>query len=112
MEIKYQLNLKTLPKELLLILKILKEKHPIHSSLLTDIDWNHFIDLTKHHRVYPTIYKRLSGNEDKNIPSFVIDQLQELYQQNAFQMLGLSAVMEQVNELFTTNQIRVLSTLR
>lgn len=106
---KHQLDLRKVPRELLLILELLKEDQHIDHKLLTDIDWNMFIALLKHHRVYPVLYKKLKAlHQHKQIPEFVMIHIQKLYQRNTFHMLGLSAVMEQVNKTFAENQIRII----
>ncbi len=62
------------PKELNFILWLLREEeHPIYDdheieAICSDMDWDRFLFLAKHHRVYPTIYPRLSRLDRKLIP--------------------------------------------
>ncbi|PEB52126.1 Renal dipeptidase [Bacillus pseudomycoides] len=109
----FSLNLEFMSKELKLIFEILKLQDddiiPAHShEWFTDIDWNVFLELTMHHRVYPLIYRKLKEVDEKLIPSHVVQNLYVTFKKNTFQMLHLSAEMEQVSKLFNVNEIRTL----
>ncbi|MFE4812352.1 nucleotidyltransferase family protein [Peribacillus simplex] len=102
-----------LTKEFKLLLAILRERnensiHPFNSELFTNINWELFIQLVRHHRVYPLIYLKLKNLNNKDIPSYVIETLYEDYKKNTFNMLQLSVEMELVSKLFTKNRIRLL----
>ncbi|MGW6384304.1 nucleotidyltransferase domain-containing protein [Peribacillus butanolivorans] len=113
MNYSYPLDFEPKTKELTLLIEILKNKNEdiiclISKELFVDIDWDKFIQLAIHHRVYPIIYVRLKSIKNKWIPPYVIRTLYEEYKKNTLQMLKLSGEMEQVSELFTENGIRLL----
>ncbi|MCD1161134.1 nucleotidyltransferase domain-containing protein [Peribacillus frigoritolerans] len=113
MDYNYRLDLSSLPKELKLLLEILKtedydSKAIVKKELYVDIDWGVFLQLASHHRVYPLIYSKLKKADDNRIPPHVIQTLYKEFKKNTLQMLLLSGEMEQVSELFTENQIRLL----
>nr|WP_273840911.1 nucleotidyltransferase family protein [Halalkalibacter alkalisediminis] len=74
---------------------------------LTDMNWNQFLELSLHHRVYPSLYAHLKQS-DVTIPSDVSKTLKAYYQQNTFRMLPLTAEMEMVSSLFANHDIRTL----
>ncbi|MFT8322216.1 MAG: nucleotidyltransferase family protein [Bacillus sp. (in: firmicutes)] len=71
-------------------------------------DWDKFLQLAIHHRVYPFVYRKLSKIENDWIPSHILQTLRVNYQQNTFQMLQLSAEMEYVMKQFSESNIRSL----
>lgn len=106
------LNFTHIPKEVQLILELLKEDNEPYIRehkvpLCENIDWNRFLIQTKHHRVYPLIHSKVKLLGDL-VPSFVLKKLNKLYKKNTFQMLHLSAEMERVSKLFSEEQIRLL----
>lgn len=106
------LELSVLPKELQLIL-LLIEMHSENRELtidesFKDIDWSLFVQLVKHHRVYPTIYLQLKKMNDNMIPKFVIESLQKMYNKNVFHMLLLSREMVRISKIFAENNVRLL----
>jgi hypothetical protein len=109
------LNLKRVPKELRLILAIMNYSKSNDNKILplfsssTNIDWDLFLELAVHHRVYPILYSYLKKfNLYKNVPAYVFEELSQLYKMNTFQMLQLRAEMEHIGELLIENQIRLL----
>lgn len=100
-------------KELNLLLSILRinigEKlHQKFKESLADMNWEEFIELARHHRVYPVLYSKLQNSDETWIPQDVMLALRKDYQRNTFQMLQLSAEMEQVSKQFTESNIRAL----
>lgn len=113
MDNNFSLNLSNLPKELRLLLKILETENDVKNEIIknemhTDIDWELFLQLSRHHRVYPLIYSKLKSLDIKGIPQHVIQTLHQEFKKNTFQMLLLTGEIEQVSKLFTENQIRLL----
>lgn len=106
------LDLTRVSKELQFIFVLLKERKGFSEEVLEElcstIDWDVFVELAMHHRVYPMLYTRLKTIDETLIPSFVIQRLLQQYKRNTFQMLHLTAVMEQVNQVFSKNDIRLL----
>lgn len=108
-----KLDLTDLSKELKLLLELVKcendgitlsDQHP----LMKDTNWDIFLELSRHHRVYPYIYNQVKRMNSTAIPFYVIEALRRAYQQNTFQMLHLSGEMEQVCQLLAKNEIPVL----
>ncbi|MEA3573920.1 nucleotidyltransferase domain-containing protein [Peribacillus frigoritolerans] len=102
-----------LSKELELLLVILRDRnedsiYPINSELFTNINWKLFIQLVRHHRVYPLIYLKLRNLDENIVPPNVIKTLHQEYKKNIFQMLNLSVEMQQVSKLFAENRILLL----
>ena len=85
------------------MMKLLKNE-----NLLKDIDWNLFIQLTRHHRVYPIIYQKIKLVESRFVPAFVLETLQLDYRKNIFRMLQLSGETESISKLFTKHKLPVL----
>ncbi|MEK3881794.1 nucleotidyltransferase family protein [Paenibacillus sp. PL2-23] len=77
-------------------------------ELLQEIDWHTFIDLTRHHRVFPTIHLKLQELKTPHIPLFVSGMFQRDYYRNTLQMLALSGEMEQLSSRFANEDIRAL----
>ncbi|MGE7592959.1 nucleotidyltransferase domain-containing protein [Peribacillus frigoritolerans] len=111
MENRCNLDLDFIPKELKLLLEIMKAENedvPFLLEKYKNIDWKLFLQLVMHHRVYPVIYSKLKNLNENVIPKSVIKTLYQEYKKNIFQMLGLCREMEQISELFTENSIDVL----
>ncbi|PYZ94648.1 Renal dipeptidase [Salipaludibacillus keqinensis] len=109
----HSLNINHLSKEMKLIIALLKEtdKELISQSekLTEGIDWNHFLDLSFHHRVFPIMKTKLKFvDTGANVPSFVLDVLDKEHKKNTFQMLFLTSEMEKISKVFTANHLRLL----
>jgi hypothetical protein len=112
----FSLNFERIPKELIFILEILNEKIDKEDELcqqylknkLADLDWKLFLNLVAHHRLYPIIYTKLVQLNDGLVPNFVIENIKNAYKKNTFQMLHLTAVLEEVSRLFSKNNLRLL----
>ncbi|MEY8756313.1 nucleotidyltransferase family protein [Peribacillus frigoritolerans] len=113
MDNNFNYHEKLLTNEYRLLLAILRDRnedsiYPINSELFTNINWKLFIQLVRHHRVYPLIYLKLRNIDDTIIPPNVKKTLNQEYKKNIFQMLNLSVEMEQVSKLFAENRILLL----
>jgi hypothetical protein len=109
----YEIGVNHIPKELKLQLEIIKrenagELQAINGEWFTSINWDRFLQLTVHHRIYSLIYSNLKSIDKSLIPSNVFRILQRYFKINTFQMLYLSAEMEQISKLFSENQIPLL----
>lgn len=103
---KVCLNIENVPGELNLILKMLNGSI-VNKEDTIDIDWETFIELSIHHRLFPVLYP-ITKQFNILIPETVIRQLFHLYQTNTFQMLHLTSEMEQVNNLFNAKDIPII----
>ncbi|GAB1793268.1 nucleotidyltransferase domain-containing protein [Priestia megaterium] len=106
-------NIGSIPRELKLLLIIMNmESRSLTEDVMKDhftsIDWDLFLQLARHHRIYPLIYSRLIKVDEKLVPDNIIQVLRSDYQRNTFKMLQLSAEMEQISRLFSIKQIRLL----
>ncbi|PPA69224.1 nucleotidyltransferase domain-containing protein [Jeotgalibacillus proteolyticus] len=107
-----QLDLSRIPQELEFLIELLKwEPEEAFPEGLTDryseLDWELFMQLTLHHRVYPVLTPKLKRLGDR-VPSHVTNELTHLFRRNTFQMLHLTAEMEQLSQLFTEQHIPLL----
>jgi hypothetical protein len=106
------LNTSGISKELRLILEILSNDTRNIEGYLSNIpenmDWELFLELAIHHRLYPNLAVKLPSLSTSNIPQFVINEINKYYQQNTFLMLQLSSEMGYINNLFNKNQILTL----
>jgi len=114
MEAGLSLDLSQFPKELVLLLSLLKSEEGKCDSVcsgssgeLDPIDWDAFLELAVHHRVFPALYRKLKDTQE-TVPPSVLQALKNDYKQNTFQMLHLSAEMDAVCKLFSDAQIRTL----
>jgi hypothetical protein len=113
MDTDFHLDMTLVPKELTLLLSILKLQKgesflSDHKDRLGEIDWSRFLKLARHHRVYPVLYRKLQTIDATGIPLHVIQNLRNDYQTNTFQMLQLSAEMENICKMFSKSNIRSL----
>lgn len=109
----YELNVNHVPKELKLQLEIMgrgsaEELRTIDKDWFINIDWDKFLELAFHHRVYSFIYPKMKEMDKGLIPAHVLQTLHQYFKMNTFQMLYLSAEMEKISKLFSENQIRLL----
>ncbi|KGE19334.1 nucleotidyltransferase family protein [Paenibacillus wynnii] len=104
----------TLSKEMRLLIAFLAEDHNPNDlpesqpELFRETDWEIFIELARHHRVYPYLYGRLKPMNEIWVPTWVVRTMHDLYTKNTFQMLHLSGEMEQVGKLFAEHDIDCL----
>ncbi|MGM1050394.1 MAG: nucleotidyltransferase domain-containing protein [Bacillota bacterium] len=94
-------------KELILLLKILGS-HSLDESHFVDVDWERFLDLAFHHRVYPILYVKLKEYTYERIPSSVIKTLHSKYSTNVINMLLLSSELEKINKEFIEHNVQSL----
>jgi hypothetical protein len=113
MDIDFRLDLSLFPKELTLLLSLISRDKSSsflsdHKELLGEIDWDRFLKLARHHRVYPVLYRKLQTIDATWVPLHVIQSLRNDYQSNTFQMLKLSAEMENICKMLSKSNIRSL----
>ncbi|CAM4112616.1 nucleotidyltransferase family protein [Paenibacillus alkaliterrae] len=77
-------------------------------ELLRTADWDRFIELARHHRVFPSLNRKLQELKSADIPTFVSTMFHRDYYRNTLQMLGLSGEMEQLAKTFSDEGIRTL----
>ncbi|WP_212936875.1 nucleotidyltransferase domain-containing protein, partial [Bacillus hominis] len=109
----YELDLNNINKELQLQLEIIRRKNifelkEMGKDLFENIDWDNFLTLAIHHRVYAYIYPKLKLLSSEYVPSHVTQTLQKYFKMNTFQMLYFSGEIERIGKLFHENNIRLL----
>lgn len=108
----FNLDTSEFSKELVLMLEMLKQQNMDellkNEDMLKVINWKVFIQLTRHHRVYPTIYQKIKSVSKDLIPTFVIEAFQLDYQNNIFRMLQLSGETESISKLLSEHELPAL----
>jgi hypothetical protein len=109
MEEMFDLNLNKITPELNLILSILRcdSEYSVYEklSIKSNIDWDLFLKLTIHHRLYPVIAGKLKDLNEQIIPKYVNASLSKAYKNNTFRMLHMMGETEYVSELFNVNEV-------
>ncbi|MFD1450922.1 nucleotidyltransferase domain-containing protein [Oceanobacillus sojae] len=108
MENRHQLDLRNIPEELQLMIELLRNNHLEEWETFTDINWETFIDLAIHHRIYPVLYPKLKKVKEGIVPPFVLERFSWLYRRNTMKMLFLGSEMQKISKLFSDNHIRLL----
>lgn len=107
----FSLDLRSFPNELNALLAFLQTDggsphgQPMQESL-RDIDWDQFVELAMHHRVYPQVYAKWRDSE--RLPAEVRHTLKAAYEQNVFHMLGLCAELERICRTLADKRVRPL----
>lgn len=111
---QFALDLRTFPRELRLMLAFMgvderPDKTDLPEGALSDIDWDQFLLLAAHHRVYPQVYFNLKKADQSSIPPVVLKTLNRDYNRNTYQMLHLTGEMERLCKIMDENRIRSLA---
>jgi hypothetical protein len=105
-------QLKQFSKELQFLLICMKtdiDESKLNRRFFENINWDTFLQLAKHHRVFPVIYIKMKNSIYENyIPISVHQNLFKEYQKNIFRMLLFSGETENLSKLFADNKIRSL----
>ncbi|MDD9266534.1 nucleotidyltransferase family protein [Paenibacillus sp. GCM10023248] len=91
-------------KELNLLLSVIRNEH----EKINEVEWDTFLQLARHHRVYPILYTRLRNFEHGQIPLEVMNELKKEYKRNTLDMLRLSAIMEGLFKMLSSSSIRAI----
>ena len=102
------LQLQEIPKEVRLMLDIIKEESISSQTISINIDWDIFLSYAIHHRLFPRIYLKIKDIESSKIPLTVIEKLSFLYKRNTLQMLKLSGEMGLIHKLLDEKDIKTL----
>ena len=110
MDNKFDLDLALIPKELKILLQLIvtEADEQLNKEDFSQLDWNSFIELAIHHRIYPLLYSKLKNISTELIPNEVVQIISNKCKQNTFHMLFLSGEMEQINKLCNENRIPLL----
>ncbi|MGG6310587.1 nucleotidyltransferase domain-containing protein [Paenibacillus macerans] len=104
---------KTYPKELKLLLSLIgmdtdSELPTRLSRDYPDMEWDYFLELCMHHRVYPLVYRNIRTYELTIVPEKVVMSLKQESNRNVIKMLCLTQELELVTRLLNDNNIRSL----
>jgi hypothetical protein len=102
------LDITVLSKELITLLKVTKIEKEGFPSFEEDFDWDLFLKLVIHHRLFPGLSSKMNLYEKGKVPKHVLHKLQKWNQTNLFQMLHLASEMEKLNQLFLKNKIHAI----
>ncbi|ATW28174.1 nucleotidyltransferase family protein [Candidatus Formimonas warabiya] len=98
--------------ELMLLLLCAKDKNgeeeEIARLLTQSVNWNLFLQLARHHRLFPLAHKTLSSIDNPRVPDHVTEALHQEYRKNALKAVGLTGEMVRIMQLFEENGIRSL----
>lgn len=72
------------------------------------IDWEEFVNLVVHHRIYSLIYKNILRTDEPKFPQSVKEDLYNRYVKNSYWMLHLSREMGIIFKEFTKNNIQAI----
>ncbi|MBS2969639.1 nucleotidyltransferase family protein [Metabacillus sp. KIGAM252] len=102
------LNLSELSAELQLMIQLLRTNGKAAEGNFLNIDWDKFIELALHHRVFPALYPITAKLKKGLVPEMVTQRLYNLFRKNTFQMLQLTNEMALVSDLFANEEINTL----
>lgn len=95
-----------LPNELKLLLEWTKiEPEQNTRGRVSEPDWERFLALAEHHRLYPVVADRLRREGVKLDPD-VLQRLRSMSDRNALRMLQLTAEMIEVSKLLSAGGVR------
>ncbi|PEA20185.1 Renal dipeptidase [Bacillus cereus] len=108
-----ELDLNNINKELQLQLEIIRregisELKAMDNDLFENINWDNFLALAIHHRIYAYIYPKLKLLSSECVPAHITQTLQKYFKMNTFQMLYLGGEIERISKMFHENSIRLL----
>ncbi|WP_274649403.1 nucleotidyltransferase family protein [Paenibacillus humicola] len=110
MSSEISLDMGSFPNELKLLLALIGLDNDSESFShvrkdINNIDWGKFLQLTRHHRVFPLVAKNINKIDKKIIPIEIAKSIYSDFRKNTLQMLHLSAEMERICESFKNNNI-------
>ncbi|MGG3564188.1 nucleotidyltransferase family protein [Neobacillus rhizosphaerae] len=106
-------EISALQKELKLVLflinmELTEENISKNKELFSSVNWETFLELVKHHRVYPLLYIKVKQINNGWIPDFIFNFLQEEYKKNTIRMLHICGEIENLAGILSKEKIRTL----
>lgn len=86
----------------------LRSHMPQIPTYLPDINWDEFLKLVMHHRVYPQVFKVFKKWDSQFISQAVFLKIESLYTKNLFRMLQLTKEMVMVSRSFAEQNIPLI----
>ncbi|KUK65715.1 MAG: hypothetical protein XD84_0332 [Desulfotomaculum sp. 46_80] len=98
-----------IPPELWLMLASASgDKAKIQNLLQLPVNWDYLLQLAINHRVYPLVYKTLKHLNNPEVPEYVIDYLQQRYQENAVRALTMTGETVRISKYLKNNGIHAV----
>lgn len=107
-----EIDLHSCSNELQLLLRLLNEEEDsikLIEEFYKKVDWKEFLQLVYFHKVYPSIYLRLSSIDSPYLPNNVVKIVEDLYKDNTIKMLQLIKELDNISTALTKNKIRMLT---
>jgi len=104
------LDISNVPKELCFMIELLKgaDNAKNNPNIYENINWETFIKLSFHHRLYPIIYPKLKQFNKEVVPQNVLNYISFHYKRNTLNMLRFSAETESVCRILSENDIPII----
>jgi hypothetical protein len=98
-----------IPPELWLVLAFAGgDVAKVQNILQQPINWELFLQLVVHHRVYPLVYKIINQLNNPAVPPSVVSRLRQIYRENVVQAISLAGETVRISQCFESHGIRVL----
>ena len=76
--------------------------------LQQSINWDKFLQLADHHRVYPLVYSTLSRLDNLAVPGYVLDALRQICRDNTLSALRITGEMVRIGSLLEHKNINAV----
>jgi hypothetical protein len=94
------------PMELrLMLVGSIGDLEKIKYLLQQPINWDKFLRLVEHHRVYPTVYKILNRLDNQLVPGHVLDVMRQMCQANTMNTLRITGETIRIGSLLEKSNI-------
>lgn len=87
---------------------IAQSREKVEFFLSRPVDWDLFLKMTWHHRVFPMVYKTLSNLKIQSISPHVMHFLKLKYEENTIRSIGLTGEMIRILRIFQEKGISTL----
>lgn len=96
--------------ELMLLLRsaqgTMEARKKIDILISQGINWDLFLSLAMHHRIFPLVYKTLSGLNNPLIPRSVLDALHQEYRKNLLKTIVITGETVKLGKIFQEKEIK------
>lgn len=107
-----KIDLSDISNELSFLLFILRDVQELDEKRIreyaSNMNWDSFIQLTLHHRVYPIVYLKLNQIRSSLIPAEIMELLLYHYNSNILKMMQLTKEMNKICGKLSDNGIRAI----
>lgn len=105
------IDVSRLSEEMSFLLLLLQEAPPIDEDTVRRyaqaLDWEAFMELALHHRVYPAVYLKLNSHASV-VPAGILETLRYHHHVNTFKMLELTKEMGRISGALAEADIRAI----